>query len=68
MNEYTLQHNTAEHTFTIDFGNGNELKHDANLQTAYLLKDGEVKDKFSTQGMLLETFEQIVSNIEKSLQ
>lgn len=63
----TTSFDTAKSRMIIDFGNGHELVHDFSLQTAYKLKDGECVEKFSTEGMLLETFTQIVENIEKSL-
>jgi hypothetical protein len=43
------------------------MDHAYSVHTAYKMKDGECVEKFSTEGMLLVTFTQIVENIEKSL-
>ena len=63
--QWTTTH-TAEH-MTHDFGNGYKIIVDKKLNTAYKMKDQEVKDTFSTTGMLLESYTQIVSNFAKSI-
>lgn len=63
----TTAFDTVNSRMVIDFGNNNQLVHDSKLKMAYKLKDGECIEKFSTDGMLLETFTQIVENIDKSL-
>lgn len=63
----TTTFDTANSKIIIDFGNGYELLHDNHLQIAYKLTNGVCIEKFSTKGMLLDTFTQIVENMDKSL-
>lgn len=63
----TTTFNTSESKMVIDFGGGYQIVYDRKTEMAYKTKDGETKETFSTAGMLLETFAQIVENFEKSL-
>lgn len=54
-------------SWIFDFGNEYRLIVDFNMKMAYRTVNGETKDQFSISGMLLETFDQILLNTEKSL-
>ena len=54
-------------SWIFDFGNEYLLIVDFNMKMAYRTVNGETKDQFSISGMLLETFDQILLNTEKSL-
>lgn len=67
MDNYTIQFNTAENSFTIDFGNENQLHVDLTGHIARKLHKGEVKDYFDITGVHVDVFYRIVKNIAKSL-
>jgi hypothetical protein len=64
---YTITFNTANDSFSIDFGNGYELHVDQKNHIARKTHNGELKDYFDTTGMSLDFFTQLVFNLEKSL-
>lgn len=62
---------TTIHTETRmvhNFDNGFKIVVDKKTQMAYKLNLDEVKDSFSIAGMLLETYEQILTNFAKLVQ
>ena len=71
MNEPALQwatSHTAGNQMIHDFGNEFQIVVDKNINMAYKIHSGETKDCFSTRGMALETYVQILVNFAKSVQ
>lgn len=68
MSKHTIQFDTVNNQFTIDFGNENLLHVDQTNRIARKIHNGKVVDFFDTTGMRLETFTQIVFNTAKSLE
>ena len=60
-------HFTSKNEVIHSFGNGYQIIADRNLDRAYKLKDGKIKESFSIEGMLLETWDQIVANFAKAI-
>lgn len=70
MNNQNLQWTTL-HTdtcMTHDFGNGFKIIVNKTTDTAYKMNGNDAKESFSTKGILLETYEQILINFAKSIQ
>lgn len=64
----TTTFDTAQNEMTVDFGNGNQLVHNNNLNRAYLIGRGALKAVICTAGLKLNAFTQMLDNIEGSLQ
>ena len=51
-----------------DFGNDFKIIVDKNINMAYKMSGNDVKENFSTKGMLLENYEQIQKHFALSIQ
>ena len=65
--KWTTDH-TADNQMIHDFGNGYTIVVDKSINMAYKMSGDKVKDCFSTKGLLLEPYIQILRNFAKSVQ
>lgn len=66
--EWTTTHDTANRTMTHDFGNGNQIFVDFNINRMYLTHNGDKKADYSISGMDTDYYLNILVNTAKSLQ
>lgn len=63
---WTTSHDTAKEQMTHDFGNGNTVVHDRKLNMVYKTHNGNCWEGFSTDGVTLKEFEEILICFAKS--